>query len=774
MGDTEDIILKQNNEQVSESVVPEQVVSDVDVSDVSTTTPAEDVSDVSTTTPAEDVSDVSTTTPAVDVSDVSTTTPAEDVSDVSGADPDVMIEEDDEEEEEKEEPENNYFEKINIENNESHEFKAEISQLMNLIINSFYSNKDIFIRELISNASDALDKKRHTHLTKNVVKDIKDYYIKITPYKNNNLFVIEDNGIGMNKDELTQNIGMIANSGTKKFMECMKKDKELNLIGQFGVGFYSAFLVADRVQVITKSEDTEQIYMWDSTANGTYTISEVVNMSDVLELSEDEEGFIHGTKIILHLKENEKEYLDENKIKNIIKTHSQFISYDIKFKSLNEGDKVKTWGVLNKDKPVWCKSQTEVSEEEYKSLYKNISNDYQDCLCYKHFTAEGTLEFKGIVYFPSHPPYDMFNNEERKSFKLYVKRVFIMDNCKELIPEWLSFAHGLVDTDDLPLNVSREILQQNKIIKVMRKKIVLKTIELLDDLAKDDEKYKAFYNNFSKNLKLAVYEESDEIKEKMGKHLRFYSNKGENLKSLDDYISGMKEGQDKIYYITGESKDFVENSVFLEGLNKKGYEVLYLIDTIDEYMTQNFKKYGGYDFGCVSKEDFKIEDTEKDESEDELCKKIKGLLDDRIEKVVISDRFVNSPCCLVTGSYGWSANMERIMKAQALNNNNLQSHMTPKKILEINKDHTIIKALKKHINNNREREVRDMVLLMYDIACVSSGFTLTNTNEFTKKLYRILEIGMGATDDDKMEEIPTDEPDEKDKMEEETEMEKVD
>jgi molecular chaperone HtpG len=499
-------------------------------------------------------------------------------------------------------------------------------------------------------------------------------------------------------------------------------------------------------------------------------------MNEVLENNE-KESFNHGTKIILHLKESDVEYLEENKIKSIIKTHSQFITYDIKIKMLNEGEKTKEWTTLNKDKPIWCKSPTEVNDDEYKSLYKNISNDYQDCLCYKHFTAEGTIEFKGIIYIPSHPPYDMFNNKENKSFKLYVKRVFIMDDCKDLIPEWLSFTHGIVDTDDLPLNVSREILQSNKVIKIMKKKIILKTIELLDDLSKDEEQYNVFYNNFSKNLKLAIYEENDDIKEKMGKHLRFYSNKSDNLKSLDDYISGMKEGQDKIYYITGESKDFVENSVFLEGLNKKGYEVLYLIDTIDEYMTQNFKKYGGHELVCVSKEDFKLENENENENEkkeeDELCKKIKDILNNKVEKVVISERFVNSPCCLVSGNYGWSANMERIMKAQALNNNVLHNHMTPKKILEINKDHIIMKTLRDKYLNKDETHFKDMVLLMYDIACVSSGFTLTNTNEFAKKLYRILEIGMGAEDTEEKKENETMLQEDKD-LEEESEMEQVD
>ena len=644
---------------------------------------------------------------------------------------------------EEEETEENIYENINLKGNESHEFKAEISQLMNLIINSFYSNKEIFMRELISNSSDALNKMRHNDLTKNNVKDVKNYYINITPYKDTKMLVIEDNGIGMTKEELTTNIGIIANSGTKKFIESMEHgEKKVDMIGQFGVGFYSAFLVADRVQLITKSEDSDNIYMWDSTASGTYTISEVVDT----ELVKD---FKRGTKILLYLKEEETKYLEEDIIRATVKKHSQFITYDIKvsvYKN-DEGttNKVKKWEILNMDKPIWCKNSTEVTEDEYKSLYKNISNDYQDCLSYKHFSAEGTVEFKGILYIPSHPPFEM--NKETNKFKLYVKRVYIMDNCKDLIPEWLSFIHGIVDTDDLPLNVSREILQHNRMIKVMKKKIILKTIELLEEMSNNEEVYNGFYNNFSKNLKLGVYEEGDDIKERLGKHLRFYTNKSNKLKSIEQYIDDMKEGQDKIYYITGESIEFVNNSVFLEGLNKKGYEVLYLVDTIDEYMMQNFKKYGDYEFVSVTKEETKNNE-EKNETDDILCNKMKEYLKDKVEKVVLSDRFVDSPCCLVSGSYGISANMERILRAQALNNPMTQT--TPKKVLEINKEHSIIKSLKKNLENNRDdNELKDLVYLLYDIASLSSGFTIEDTNNFTKKLYNILDIGMGYSDENK-------------------------
>jgi len=723
-----------------------------DVKSVDEVTDVKSVDEVTDVKSVDEVTDVKSIDEVTDVKSIDEVTDVKSVDEVT----DVEVENDSEEEE----VEENQYENINLKGNESHEFKAEISQLMNLIINSFYSNKEIFMRELISNSSDALNKMRHNDLTKNNVKDVKDYYINITPYKDTKMLVIEDNGIGMTKEELTTNIGIIANSGTKKFIEKMEQgEKKADMIGQFGVGFYSAFLVADRVQLITKSEDSDNIYMWDSTASGTYTISEVVDT----ELVKD---FKRGTKILLHLKEEETKYLEEERIRTIVKKHSQFITYDIKVSVYGKSKKVKEWEILNMDKPIWCKKSSEVTDDEYKSLYKNISNDYQDCLSYKHFSAEGTVEFKGILYIPSHPPFEM--NKETNKFKLYVKRVYIMDNCKDLIPEWLSFIHGIVDTDDLPLNVSREILQHNRMIKIMKKKIILKTIELLEEMSSNEEVYNGFYNNFSKNLKLGVYEEGDDIKEKLGKQLRFYTNKSNKLKSIEQYIGDMKEGQDKIYYITGESIEFVNNSVFLEGLNKKGYEVLYLVDTIDEYMMNNFKKYGDYEFLSVTKEELKKEE-DKNETDDLLCNKMKEYLNDNVEKVVLSNRFVDSPCCLVSGSYGISANMERIMKAQALNNQMVQ---TSKKILEINKDHNIVKSLKKNLENNRnEDELKDLVYLLYDIACLSSGFTINDTNNFTKKLYNILEIGMGYSEETQEE---VQEEAQEETNEETNEMEKVD
>ena len=663
-------------------------------------------------------------------------------------------------------------------NSESHEFKAEISQLMNLIINTFYSNKDIFLRELISNASDALDKVRFKHLQSGNMIDAMEYNIKITPYKKQNLLVIEDTGIGMSKSELESNLGTIANSGTKRFMESLKnsQNKDVDLIGQFGVGFYSAYLVSDRVQVISKSNESE-VYMWDSDASGSYKISELKDVDDMKQ----------GTKIILHLKESESDYCDEHKLKEIVKTHSQFISHNIHIqtfkqeivkedevededekegivqdvtddqKSIEKKEWVASWELLNKDKPIWAKSPKDVSDDEYKSLYKNISNDYQDCLCYKHFNAEGSIEFSGIIYIPASPPFDMFQtNKEVKNIKLYVKRVFIMDNCEDLVPDWLSFIRGLVDCSDLPLNVSREMLQHNKIIRIMKKKIISKTVELLDDISKDEEKFNKFYHAFSKNLKLGIYEEEEGNKQKLARFLRFYSNKSKDkLRSLEDYISEFQPDQKTIYYITGESKEFVENSVFLETLTSKNYEVLYLIEPIDEYMTQNFKKYSEYEFVSVTKEGLKLDNKEVNKEDNELCAKIKNILSDKVEKVVVSDRIVNSPCCLVTGEYGMSANMERIMKAQALGDNNQRMFMSSKKVMEINPEHKIIKALKSKFDKDKDDfQARDIVILLYDISCVSSGFTVDNVNTFSKKFHNILEVGLGCDQDDIDEDLP--------------------
>jgi len=686
------------------------------------------------------------------------------------------------------------------------EFVAEVNRMMKLIINSLYKNKEIFLRELISNASDALDKIRFLSLTdKNILGDVEDLEIKIKVDKDSRMLHITDTGIGMTHDDLVKYLGTIAKSQTSEFLTKFQEAQESenkasmnDLIGQFGVGFYSAFLVADKVLVTSKNNNDEQ-YIWESDSNSFTVIK-------------DPRGNTlgRGTTVSLHLKEEAQEFLEEHKLKEIISKYSQFINFNIylwgsktvseevplddstptekKESSANEDgtveeakeeeSKPKTkkvdktvydWQLMNSAKPIWQRKTNEVTDEEYRDFYKAFSKDSQEPLVYTHFVAEGEVTFKSLLYVPKAAPTDIFQNYNKRqdTIKMYVRRVFISDTYDDLIPKYLNFIRGVVDSDDLPLNVSRETLQQNKLLKVIKKKLVRKILDMIKKLNETD--FDAFWKEYGTNIKLGVIEDTNN-RNRLSKLLRFQSSATESTKttSLDKYIERMKEKQEFIYFIAGTSRDELAKSPFVERLLKKGYEVLYLVDPIDEYCMQSLPEFEGKRFQNVAKDGLNLDKSkEGEERQKELEKRYEplinwiknGALKDKIENVKVSSRLVQTPMALVANQYGYSGNMERITRAQAYQKSGGDSatnyYYGQKKILEINPGHPLIKELLRRVDSNpNDQKAKDLVELMFESATLRSGYELRDTAGFADRIESMLRSAMNVSPDEKVDEEP--------------------
>ncbi|UJR16093.1 hypothetical protein I4U23_003005 [Adineta vaga] len=704
-----------------------------------------------------------------------------------------------------------------VDASEKHQFQTEVNRMMKLIINSLYKNKEIFIRELISNASDALDKIRFLSLTdKSVLGDKEELTIRIKVDREDRMIHITDTGIGMTKDELIKFLGTIAKSDTSEFFnkvqDAQSEGKDgasmSDLIGQFGVGFYSSFLVADKVIVTSKNNADDQ-YIWESDSSS-------------FKVFKDPRGNTlgRGTTVSIHLKEEAGEYLEQPAFEDIIRKYSQFINFNIylwKFTTTKEqvpeeeeeeapteekkpedtekkGDedaavedvkeevkkpkKMKTvdktvwnWELMNESKPIWQRKQSEISDEDYISFYKSFTKESDNPMIYSHFTAEGEVTFKSILYVPKTAAFDLFSNYNRAtdSIKLYVRRVFITDNFEEMMPRYLSFIRGVVDSDDLPLNVSRETLQQSKLLKVIKKKLVRKALDMLKKISPED--YEIFWKEYGTNIKLGVIEDTSN-RTRLAKLLRFTTSLSKTKQySLSEYLERMKPKQEHIYFIAAMSYEAAEKSPFVERILKKGYEILYLTDPVDQYCMQSLPEYEGKKFQNVAKEGLELDktDVKSEEAKKRLEKMYEPLLTwlkeqlrDKVLDTKVSDRLVQTPMALVASQYGYDGNMERIARAQAYQksggDSTMNYYLNQKKTLEINPRHPLIKDLLRRIEDSKDDKVAiDLANVMFEAATLRSGYELKDTSGFADRIETMLRRAMGVSKEEQIDEEPMDE-----------------
>ena len=694
-------------------------------------------------------------------------------------------------------------------------FNADITQLMSLIINTFYSNKEIFLRELISNASDALSKANIASISDSTYLDEEpELKINIIPLPETKQLIIEDTGCGMSQTELIENLGTLAKSGTRAFIERINEAGDAgadvqNMIGQFGVGFYSAYLVATKVDVWSKSHESADTFHWVSEAGSSFSVE---------KCAAPVEGLKRGTRILLTLKKDQLEYLEGNRIKELVKKHSEYIGYPINLVTVTETEeevvdedatkenddevvdetekKTKLQKVKHEDaqllnamKPLWTRKPEECTAEEYSAFYKALSQDWQEHLAVKHFHMDGQLVIRGLLYIPKAAPNDMFEQKRKANqIKLYVRRVFIMEDCKDLMPEWLNFVRGVVDSEDLPLNISRETLQHDKILRVIKKTLVKKCLQLFEELAENKDDYAKFYEAFSKNLKLGIHEDTAN-REKLADLLRYHSTRsGNEMISLQDYLDNMKPDQKSIYYIIGDNKQALANSPFIEVLKKKGYEVLLMTDAMDEYCITQLKEYKDHKLVDCSKDDIEIPLSEEEKAAKQaqkaelevLCRVAKDVLGDKVEKVVISERLALAPTAISTAAFGWSASMAKIMKNQPLGGNDMMmGFMQPKKTLELNPDHSIVKSLRKRVadSDNIDKVTRDSIWLLYETSLLTSGFELEDPTNYSSRIFKLISLGISEDieeTDDIVDDVPSLEATEDAGAEDENVLEEID
>lgn len=749
---------------------------------------------------------------------------------------------------------------------EKYNFVSDMTRLMDIIVNSLYTHKEVFIRELISNASDACDKARFLAVQNpDFLGDKKDLEIRVELDPEAKTFSIYDSGIGMTKNDLVKNLGTIAKSGTTSFIEAISKGDSLNLIGQFGVGFYSSYLVSNKVVVTSKHHDDDQ-YVWISTASSYFTVSKDPR-GDTLK---------RGTRVTLHLKEDASDFYEESVVKKNIKKYSEFINYPIYLrvnktytreeeieadetetkteteaeKTAPESESTKTestedlevtdekkeekkekkkrtvtewryeWELINENKPLWLREKKEITKEEYNKFYKALTKDTEDPHSYEHGKLNGEVNFKYLIYIPAKKPYDLFENYYGKNsaLKLYVRRVLVNEQFEELMPRYMNFIRGVVDSDDLPLNVSREQLQQHKMIKVMSKNLVRKAIQMMLKMAiekeveeedeededeeeennteennekeeetKDKEKgvsrFNKFWENFGKNVKLGVIEDVPN-RMKLAKLLRFYSTKNpKELTSFDEYIKNMKEKQEYIYYIAGEDKEILFKSPLIQKLRERDIEVFLLDDPIDEFCIQNLSEYEKKKLKNVAKGDLKLWDEDDDDlakkKEDKMKKDFsslitwwKKLLGDKVDKIQISKRLVDTPCIVVSSEHGYSSSMEKISKYQAFANHDkaASAYLYGKKTLEINTAHPTIKTLRERVLSEEtpSTEVEDTARLLFESALLESGYSLMDPHEFAARMDRVLKynLNLDRYEKSKPYEVQIDTPKEEESLDE--------